>query len=138
MVGLATHGGRIPVRRPWSRAACLVTGAGLFLFTGAVCIVRPNPDISLGRFYAGYGAAAVGCALIFIGSLRIPQVPRRLAYLGKISFGLYVFHIAMLELAVWLTRPLGLRGNSVPRLVVVDGVGLALSIVVAHFSYRSF
>jgi peptidoglycan/LPS O-acetylase OafA/YrhL len=138
MIALGTRGGRIPVRRPGSRAACLIAGAGLFLFTGAICIVQRNPNISLWRFYVGYAAAALGCALIFIGALGVSRVPKPLAYLGKISFGLYVFHIAMLNVAVWLTRPLGLHGYSVPRVVVVDGVALALSIGVAHLSYRYF
>jgi peptidoglycan/LPS O-acetylase OafA/YrhL len=138
MIALWTRGGRTPVRKPLSRAACLFAGVWLFLLVGLVCIVQPNPHIALWRFYVGYGAAAFGCALIFIGALGVSRIPKPLAYLGKISFGLYVFHIAMLKLAVWLTRSLGLHGSSIPRIVVVDCVALLLCIAAAHLSYQYF
>lgn len=138
MIALGTSGGRIPVRKPWSRAVCILGGFGLLVLVGAVCIAQPDLHVSLPRFYVGYGAAALGCALIFIGMLGVSRIPGPLAYLGKISFGLYVFHIAMLKLAVWVTGPLGLRGGSLARLLVTDGLGLSFSIVVAHLSYRYF
>src|SRR5215469_547942 len=105
MIALWTHDHRLEVRNPWSRATCILAGTGLFLVVGVVCIIQPDLHLSLWRFYVGYGATALGCALVFIGVLGVERVPRSLAYLGKISFGLYVFHIAILQLAARLIRP---------------------------------
>jgi peptidoglycan/LPS O-acetylase OafA/YrhL len=48
----------------------------------------------------GYGLIAVGCASILQGFCMIgpSQVPRWAAYLGRISYGLYVFHVLAIEL----------------------------------------
>jgi len=86
----------------------------------------------------GYGAAAVGCSLIFRAVLGARNISRILMYGGKISYGLYVFHSGMLELSAWLTVPLRLVHFTALNMVAVDGVALLLSVGAAHLSYRYF
>jgi peptidoglycan/LPS O-acetylase OafA/YrhL len=76
-----------------------------------------------------YPAAAAACALLVIVFLSAPAAnnaaTRSLAYLGKISYGLYVFHVLALDLARKLF------GSSPAYLVV----GAALTFALASASY---
>lgn len=76
------------------RAAMLMAGILLWLIAAAMRIRRPGAHVSPSQFAFGYLLVAVGCVLLFLSALGVsPQwIPQKLAYLGKISFGLYVFH----------------------------------------------
>jgi len=106
--------GRVPSFSKWSRAAWLAGGAVALLGTGAVGV------------HAGWGAvatyplAAVSALAILYATLGLGCANRSLLYLGKISFGLYVLHVAVLR----LTEPAG------------PLAGLALTVVAAALSYR--
>ena len=95
-------------------------------------------SISLERLYLGYAAAAAGCALLFVAVLGLAVVPRFLTYLGKISYGLYVFHLGMLTTSTWIVRHLAPRDGGLMRLVEVDLLALLLSIGAAALSYKYF
>ena len=61
-------------------------------------------------------AVGIGCSFLLLAFLGM-SVPKRLAplvSLGKISFGLYVFHDACIELAVHVGRDELLTQTSVP------------------------
>jgi peptidoglycan/LPS O-acetylase OafA/YrhL len=105
--------------------AALGTGVG----TSGIAIT------SRSGLYMGYGGAVIGCAMIFAAALGISNVPRALVYLGKISYGLYMFHWGLLELAKWLTGSLKLDSSSVLNMAVVDGLALSLCVPAAHLSY---
>ena len=59
-------------------------------------------------FVAGYGALGISCIAVLYGFLALPEsfFPNWLTYLGKISYGLYVFH----KLCQFMVPHLGLRG----------------------------
>jgi peptidoglycan/LPS O-acetylase OafA/YrhL len=95
---------------------------------------------------AGWGLVLAGCTLLFLSLLGLPEkyVPRWLAYLGRISFGLYVFHSLILHLVfvpggAALTELVSLlRLPSQLRPAVGTTIVLAATVLVAHLSYRFF
>jgi peptidoglycan/LPS O-acetylase OafA/YrhL len=80
---------------------------------------------------AGWALVLLGSVLLFLSWLGTPErfIPGWLAYLGRVSYGLYVFHALMF----WLVFDKGIaRGNVGTAIVMVA------TIVVAHLSYRFF
>ncbi|RYY08962.1 MAG: acyltransferase, partial [Cytophagaceae bacterium] len=61
-----------------------------------------------------------------------------LAYLGRISYGLYVFHLLVIR-GVWqLCLSYHIRLDTVGRALALLGVTLGLSVVVSGLSFRYF
>jgi peptidoglycan/LPS O-acetylase OafA/YrhL len=85
----------------------------------------------------GYAAAFAGIALIFTAILNFPgRIPRPVTYLGRISYGLYMFHHPLLWLA---NEHFGLytklrTSEQVPLYLLV----LLITIGLASLSYRFF
>nr|WP_267955091.1 acyltransferase [Paraburkholderia aspalathi] len=84
---------------------------------------------------AGYALAALGCICIFLTFIgTLAKMPWTLVYLGRISFGLYVFHEPAIQIVhgatVALGHPLGYLSMS--------PLALALTIVVAVISFKYF
>ncbi len=109
---------------------------GLFLAGGTTWMIA-------GHYYAinmpfamfGYPAIAFGAWLLFMAVLGIGSAPRWLRYLGKISYGLYVFHELALYLAVKLH---GDYAHTMRDFVIYWWTGLTLTLVMAALSYRFF
>lgn len=139
VIALRTRG-NMRSRSQLSRAAILI--AGLVFLSVAARFSGVGTDrisgFTLAKLYTGYGAVVVGCAAIFIAFLGTPHVPRALIYLGRISYGLYVFHEGILELARWLTAPLKLPESSALNMLTVDALALLICIPAAHLSYKYF
>ena len=142
IIALATRGASFRIMNGVTRSGLFI--AGLFTLVvaarfggitdGADSTLTPTVD----KFYIGYCAGVSGCVMIFFATLGLSNVPRALIYLGKMSYGLYVFHLGMLLLAWWLTAPLKLAPRPVFRMFIVDSIALLLCIVAAHLSYRYF
>lgn len=89
-----------------------------------------------------------GSVLFFLAALGTPQryIPRWLSYLGRISFGLYMFHSLIFHLVFdirpqWLERTAAALRLPVPAKsapVIGTTVVLVLSIAAAMISYRFF
>jgi peptidoglycan/LPS O-acetylase OafA/YrhL len=86
----------------------------------------------------GYPVVAVSCTLILLAvlgvSLRFPQF---LVYLGKISYGLYVYHILAMFLAwrlipSWKLLP---SHNHFSHVFLRELLGLAITVLLASISY---
>jgi peptidoglycan/LPS O-acetylase OafA/YrhL len=80
-----------------------------------------------------YGCVLAGCVALFLSFYGIPRqcLPKPLLWLGKVSYGLYVYH--SLVLALMPPWPSG-RVYAAMRL----GVELMLTILIAWFSYHWF
>jgi peptidoglycan/LPS O-acetylase OafA/YrhL len=78
--------------------------AGLFCFLYAIYRfhVRVNAPPGIKTLSGEFGIVGLGCALFLLSAYRM-NVPRRLnfwLYLGRISYGLYVFHVMAIELVM--------------------------------------
>jgi peptidoglycan/LPS O-acetylase OafA/YrhL len=139
MIALATRGNREPAMGGLIRGSLLIAGLFSLAIGARVGGVTDGPEgLTIARLYIGYGSGLIGCAVIFVATLGMPRVPRWLTYLGKISYGLYVFHVPMLILAQWLTISFDPTRSSVLYMVITDSFTLLLCVLAAHLSYQYF
>jgi peptidoglycan/LPS O-acetylase OafA/YrhL len=126
---LALYEGNIGISMSVGRGALLVVaGFGAWWAIEArFHLMAKTPIANPLALTAGYAAVGLACAAILFGVLSLPGglVPRWLAYLGKISYGLYVFHVFCLE-----------HASRTHNHVVNAGLSLAATIVCAAISYR--
>jgi peptidoglycan/LPS O-acetylase OafA/YrhL len=143
--------GRAPALPSRVRVAAAAAAAALALTAAGLCFLRRPHDVSdlESRLHppaaltvaGGYLLAGTACLLLFLAVLGLKRVPQRAITLGKISFGLYVFHETGFFLADALFR-------RVPALVAFSAehwawafatdkaLALALTICIALASYR--
>ena len=134
LIALALHRRSLHIPMPLRP---LLFGGGVLLWLVANRYFHVN-----GTFYearpwwvcCGFGLVAVGCTAIFFSLFGIPRwvLPPQLIYLGKISYGLYVFHVPCRELARWLV------GGARHALLFQPLLQMALTILVAALSYKYF
>jgi peptidoglycan/LPS O-acetylase OafA/YrhL len=147
LLALAMNG-HVPGFKNILRAAMVFTGAVFWLLAAsATQIKRPNVHIPPSQFCFGYMLVAIGCMLFFLAIFGTPStnIPQWAVYLGKISFGLYVFHeTAFLfvdeaqkhagnlfpALSTWTTQHL------LVALLMNKAAALAVTIMLAVLSYR--
>jgi peptidoglycan/LPS O-acetylase OafA/YrhL len=109
------------------RLACLAAGATVWIAAGHYFAMSEL------FMLIGYPAMALGAWLIFMSILDSGLAPRWITYLGKISYGLYVFHLLCLYLAEKLLSP-----HRFSTFFVYWWLGLAMTIALASISYAFF
>jgi peptidoglycan/LPS O-acetylase OafA/YrhL len=112
-----------------SRLSFLGVGLSLWLLAGHF--------FKLSRIFMlfGYPAMALGAWAIFIAALRFPWTPQWLRYLGKISYGLYVFH----GLINYYVSKLFRGGiHDLRSFTIYWFAALALTIAISTLSYQFF
>lgn len=119
------------------RAGLLVAGLLTLLLTAHFGYVGIS-GARMTHLYVKYTGGIIGCVMIFLAVLGVSHIPRALIYLGKISYGLYVFHLGMLQLSLWLTAPFKMATHSAENMFLVDSIALLSSICLAHLSYSYF
>jgi len=124
------------------RITLVVAGIATILTVQAWCDHLQSPATAL-MLFVGYPTASLGCAMIFFGALGTRMNPKSIrnraaTYLGKISYGLYIWHLLALELAIWmLNRPIPFAGDWIESSTFVSLCGFALTIGIAMASYHS-
>ena len=135
--------------RGWC-AGMVAAGLGGW-FCGGLLGMRPEwvRESVAGALLMGKMVVLAGTVLIFLGFLRSDpeRWPAWTVYLGKVSYGLYVFHVMAIDLVLAMMNRMGLTlrtgaGHSGANLLLVFGVKLPvamlLTIGVAAVSYSWF
>jgi peptidoglycan/LPS O-acetylase OafA/YrhL len=107
-----------------------LAAAGYALWFAAAYYTR----LTLAFMLLGYPAMTLGAWLIFMAAIGLNLTPRWLRYLGKISYGLYVFHGIALYLAVYLLGGV----HTLKAFIAYWWIGLALTLAMAAVSYKYF
>jgi peptidoglycan/LPS O-acetylase OafA/YrhL len=128
----------------WLRLTFIVVGLVVWTIASAGFHVVRTQSPGAGSLVAGYLLVLLGTFLIFTGvaGWRATRIHEWLIHMGRISYGLYVFHFVCLMLTGQALMPLLLRhlSTSTRSLLiaesVVAAVGLLLTILCAMLSYQ--
>jgi peptidoglycan/LPS O-acetylase OafA/YrhL len=126
--------GEIPSLSRLSRAAMMLAGITA-LALGSLYFGIKNDPLTTTRIVLGYPSVAVGGVLLLLSVLRTRTSGgnRVLTYLGRISYGLYVFHVLGLLISDHTVPD---QTASLWRYSLRVGVALAATIAMAAVSYR--
>jgi peptidoglycan/LPS O-acetylase OafA/YrhL len=135
--------GRTPTFHPLLRAILILTGLALLIT--AQLVFQAQYTSNVGNFYLvapGYLCVNAGCVLMFLGFLGEARLgaSKLLVYLGKISFGLYVFHWMMWRVSLRVVQHmLSLHPLKMPLANALEVLlAFVLTVGMAALSYRFF
>ncbi|HLI81410.1 MAG TPA: acyltransferase [Candidatus Binataceae bacterium] len=140
LLAVLTIGKRFQPRAA-TRSVLLLAGVAMILAVSAWCNPFKTPNSAL-TLFLGYPAAGAGCAMIvaaFLGvSFRTTSpLARTGIYLGKISYGLYIWHLLALAIVLKaLARPLPWASEWIDTNTFAALCALGLTIALAAVSYR--
>jgi peptidoglycan/LPS O-acetylase OafA/YrhL len=136
--------GRVPALPGTVRCTAAVLAAALALVAAGVCQIKRSPVAGYTAHWPhaaavvipiGYLLVGGACLALFFSVLGLRRVPDLAVALGKVSFGLYVFHETGFFLADEISRPL--TGLSWPWALVANKLlALALTVPLALASYQ--
>lgn len=134
---------RIPKVPVQLRVALLVGGSSLWLATAALSGIDDRvPRDGIGPMF-GYWGVGVGCICFLLSVLGLNKrvIPSSLVYLGKISYGLYVYHQISLEIASNVLNRIPCMDSTNHHVMFGIGhltLGMSLTVALAALSYRFF
>jgi peptidoglycan/LPS O-acetylase OafA/YrhL len=133
--------GRLPTIRLWQRLLLLIWTFSCWFYACYGLHAGFGNSESLGSWplIGGYALASLGCVSLLVAFLGVSPklLPEWAIYLGRISYGLYVYH----ALAAYITSKLligHLASFSGPIYLLKGVLVLGLTIVMASISYRYF
>jgi peptidoglycan/LPS O-acetylase OafA/YrhL len=126
--------GRTPNLQPLARVALFVAGLSGIALAANYWMVKYDP-LATSSMVLGYPAAALGSVALLIAVLNEHAMLRKsaLVYLGRISYGLYVFHVLGLMISDYTVHD---QTASLGRYVLRVSVALAVTIGLSAASYR--
>lgn len=131
LVAAALHGEMPVIRRP-VRIAVLITGVCALALVANYWQIHEPETLKWIPTLLGFPVVAISCTLILFSVLGISsKPPRALVYLGKISYGLYVYH----ALGNVLSNMLIPIHNAFLQLALRPIAALVITIVLAAVSY---
>lgn len=116
------------------RVAMIGFAVACFAMAANFWSIKADP-LTTPRILAGYPVVALGAAALLLGVLSSAKVLSKsvLVYLGKISYGLYVYHVLGLMVSDYAVPQ---AEASLPRYLMRDAVALSLTIGFAAASFR--
>jgi peptidoglycan/LPS O-acetylase OafA/YrhL len=133
--------GRSPRISLWLRLALIAACACCWYYACHMFNIHYSGDADPGSWplIGGYGLAGFGCVLLLLAFLGLDRkvFPSWAIYLGRISYGLYVFH----DLAMWAVGDIFHLHHSAigSTMTFVKGAcALGLTLLFASLSYRFF
>ncbi len=146
LLAIALHG-RVP-RWPMAlRALVFLTAAGCWIYAVMGPGVKSyDAHTTVAGAIGGWLLVLLGSILFVVAALGVPEryIPNGLTYLGRISYGLYIFHSLMFYFvfeagAHWLPRAMAGLHWPTPVVSTLDtALVMLLSIASAALSYRYF
>ncbi len=133
-------GGRLPRMNSWRRLLLLAGAATCWIFAAYKPMHADFGIVSesgVWPYFTGYLFASLGSVLVLVAFLGIDRrlLPGWAVSLGRISFGLYVFHVLAHDLVTGVLRAVPLVGLS--RLAVTICATFGLTVLMARISYRN-
>jgi peptidoglycan/LPS O-acetylase OafA/YrhL len=135
--------GRAPKFNRGTRCSFLAAGLLCWLLAaGAFGIKTDTPPPSPASLVFGYVFVAAGCAMLLLAFLGVSRwLSPKLVYLGKISYGLYVFHMLAIILVGKVLARAGMLessalGTKLAHSLVFQWAALTVTILLAVLSYR--
>lgn len=128
---------KVPTYSFAARAVLVIAGTILVLIAAGPLHINYDmlPPVSAPLLVTGYELMAVGVSLQFLAFLGAAQggykIPTALTYLGRISYGLYVFHDLSLQICGWLAKRYAMHNTGFRFFG-----GACLTLILAMLSYR--
>ncbi|RRA48947.1 acyltransferase [Acidipila sp. EB88] len=139
LLALCLHRRELTYALPW-RALALAGAVGFFVLAAYPFHYREDLVLTApAATFAGYLCLDLACLLVFgaFVGLKLPRAAKPLVYMGKISFGLYVFHDTILSaVAPIMLKKLHVAPSVLFALAWLTTLGL--SVAVASLSYSFF
>lgn len=134
-------GGRAPQFGNKARVAIIFSGLLFWFVSSGACHLKDDgPTLTFLPAFLGYSLVALGCVLLFLGFLGAPiATSSPFVYLGKISYGLYVFHLMAIEFSrnVFASPHAGMNPALIVfKLLLGEVIPLVFTIVLAAASYH--
>lgn len=138
--------GRAPRMSIPLRLLGIATGiACLFIASVYLGVQADTPGSTVLQAPLGWALVLAGTVLFFLSLLGTPvrYLPKPVVYLGRISYGLYVFHELVYTFIFHIWKPHLIRLSEYLRLGQWSGgLGTALALIIvilmAHFSYKFY
>ncbi len=150
--------GAAPRIAPLPRIALFTGGLACLVLAGNYFQIKGDP-LTVSRVMLGYPVMAIGAVALFLASLRDQpdgsgnvsagppavgesgvetsacswRISEPFVYLGRISYGLYVFHVLGLMISDYTVLH---QGSSLGRFLFRDTVGFAFTVALSAISYR--
>jgi peptidoglycan/LPS O-acetylase OafA/YrhL len=140
LLGVWMMDSHVTVRLP-VRALLMTSGVLVMFVVSALCNPYRSPNSTLTLFF-GYPAVTLGCVAILLSVLGVKMNQIALTsqigiYLGKISYGLYVWHLLALVLVMkLLARPIPFVGDWIYSSTFAALCALGVTIAISAASYR--